>query len=145
MSSPLVQVTVVPAFTVSTGALKVKLPICTAAAAGAGVALVATATVEIISALAASAADWNVSILNPRVMKNPSGGERGIDQRDAVVAAHEHGVGNAEQAVELLGRDLERSWTGRGARRRLREGGRSRGMGGDPPFDLLGDLVDVAI
>src|SRR5690349_3728544 len=68
ISSPLVQVTVVPGFTVKTGLLKVKLPICTAAA-DAGAALVIVATVVITNAVAASAAAWNVRILNARVME----------------------------------------------------------------------------
>src|SRR5947209_6341021 len=109
MSSPLVQVTVVPGFTIRVGALKVKLPIATAAAAGAGAALVITETVEMTSALEARTAAWKVNILNPRVIANPSGGEGGIDERDAVVTANEHRVGNAEHAVQLRSGDLERS------------------------------------
>src|SRR5437868_6224381 len=70
MSSALVQVTVVPGFTVTTGALKVKLPIWTDAAAGAGAAFVIVETVDSINAPAASAAAWNVRILNPGIIEN---------------------------------------------------------------------------
>jgi hypothetical protein len=61
----------VPGFTVTTGFLKVKLSIATAAAGGAGAALVTTDTVESSTALDASAAACKANILNARVMFGP--------------------------------------------------------------------------
>src|SRR5438270_4655383 len=53
-------------------------------------------------------------------------------------------LANAEHAPELVGRDLHRARGGTLAGRRLREGGRHRGLVGDVAFDLLHNLVDMA-
>src|SRR5689334_5743088 len=104
MSSALVQLTVVPGFTVKTCDLKVKLAICTEATDG-GAAFARSATGASSRAADRRMDGWKARIFNVRVMLCPrSGGEGGIDQRDPVVAPHEHGVGDAKHRVELLGR-----------------------------------------
>src|SRR6185295_14989108 len=75
MSSPLVQVTVVPALIVTTGALKVKLSMVTAAAGGAGTARAMSATTDIKRMPATSVDAWNARILNALVMGTPGCGQ----------------------------------------------------------------------
>src|SRR3954447_11906448 len=145
MSSPFVQVTVVPGFTLKTGALNVKLSMLTAAD-GAGAARLMAETVVMISAQATSTAAWNERVFTPRVMVGiPSGRKRGVDERDAIVAAHEHRIGDAEHLAQLLGRHLERPRRRRRGRRGLRESRRPGGVKSDAAFDLLGDLMDVPV
>ena len=47
--------------------------------------------------------------------------------------------------MKLFGWDLQRTRRWRGPRRRLRKGGRARGVKGDAPFDFVRDLVNVAV
>src|SRR3982074_1160628 len=71
--------------------------------------------------------------------------QRRVDDREVLNAALEVDAGNAEQAAKLVVGDLHRSGRGGGARRRLRERGRARGVEGDVALDLLHHLVDVAV
>src|ERR1700694_1409802 len=68
-----------------------------------------------------------------------------VDDREVLSAALEVDAGNAEQAAELVVGDLHRPGRGGGARRRLRERCRARGVEGDVALDLLHHLVDVAV
>ena len=52
---------------------------------------------------------------------------------------------DAEDALQLSRGNHHRAGVGSLARRRLRKGGRGRGVEGDVAFDLLHDLVDVAV
>src|ERR1700730_12303297 len=68
-----------------------------------------------------------------------------VDDREVLSAALEVDAGNAEQAAKLVVGDLHRPGRRGGARRRLRERGRARGVEGDVALDLLHHLVDVAV
>ena len=63
----------------------------------------------------------------------------------SVIALLDRDAADAEQAAQLARRHGHRPGRWRRARRRLREGGRARRVEGDVAFDLLHDLVDVAV
>src|ERR1700676_5163149 len=67
-----------------------------------------------------------------------------VDDREVLSAALEVDAGNAEQAAKLVVGDLHRPGRRGGARHRLRERGRARGVEGDVALDLLHHLVDGA-
>src|SRR5664279_3274113 len=71
--------------------------------------------------------------------------QRGVDDGEALIAGLEVDGGYAEQGAKLAVFDLHRPGRGGGARRRLRERGRARGVEGDVALDLLHHLVDVAV
>src|SRR5450432_3927480 len=71
--------------------------------------------------------------------------QRRVDDRKALIARLEVDTGNPKQAAKLVVGDLHRSGRGGGARRRLRERGRARGVEGDVALDLLHHLMDVAV
>ena len=54
-------------------------------------------------------------------------------------------AGEAEQTAQLFGWNEFRARRGRGTGRRLRKGGGASGVEGHVAFDLLHDLVDVAV
>src|ERR1700747_1400660 len=75
-----------------------------------------------------------------------SGDQRAVDQRGTALAADVVYCPYAEVFVQFLGRHLLHwAGSGSGARRRLRKCRRIRGMERDGAFDLLYDLVDVAV
>src|SRR6478736_2283350 len=71
--------------------------------------------------------------------------QRRVDDRKRLIALLEVDAGDAEHAAEFGVLDLHRTRRGGGARRRLREGGRARGVEGDVALDLLHHLMDVAV
>src|SRR6266702_2013940 len=168
MSSRLVQVTVVPTFTVSWAGSKVKLSICTSTPASVVFASVVFASVVLASVgLASSARTTLACRIMAAAMARPSlritalrsvadimfsfplrlrsALQRRVDDRKRLAALLEIDAGDAEHGAKLGVLDLHRSGRGGGPRRRLREGGRARGVEGDVAFDLLHHLVDVAV
>src|SRR6185436_16165069 len=132
MSSSLIQVTVAPTGTVTSGAAKVKLAILTVTGAGAAVAGMTART-----AAAKSGA-------NIERMAGPSG--KGlVDDGQRLAGSHEADGAHAQDAAQVAGRDLHRPRCGRRAGRGLREGGRAGGVEGHVALGLLDDLVDVAV
>src|SRR6185312_14461647 len=81
----------------------------------------------------------------PVISVIPSAGERRVDDRELLIVLLEVDAGDPEHAAELRVLDFHRAGRGGGAGRGLREGGRARGMERDGAFDLLHDLVDVAV
>src|ERR1700733_2063272 len=140
MSSWFFQVTVVPTFPVSWAGAKVKLSIVTvvfsACAAPGCWQNDMTMTTTRRTARLRRVTD---SILNSSAL------QRRVDDREALIAGLEIDAGDAEQAAKLVVGDLHRTGRGRGARRRLRERGRARGVEGDVALDLLHHLVDMAV
>src|SRR3954471_8490207 len=139
MSSWFCQVTVVPAFTVSSAGWKVKLSTVTmlsSARAAPRYSDIATETARRMASLRR---------VIDAMMKSPSALQRRVDDGQALFAGLEVDAGNAEQAAKLVVGDLHRSGGGRGARRRLREGGRARGVERDIAFHLLHHLMDVTV
>src|SRR5690242_2130348 len=137
MSSRLVHVTVVPAFTVSCAGSKVKLSIVTDASS--------QWAADICIASAAAAASRMALVRKFRDIIRSLALQRRIDDGEALLAGFEDDAGGAEQAAQPVGGDLHRPGRWRGAGRGLREGGRACGMEGDVAFDLLHHLVDVAV
>src|SRR5450759_1362635 len=138
MSSRFLKVTVVPTFTVSWAGSKVKLSIITL----------------LSSARAAPGRRDNAAAMaNPPRLRRVTDSmtnflsalQRGVDDGEALLAGLEVDAGDAEQRAKLVVGDLHRPGRGGGARRRLRERGRARGVEGDVALDLLHHLVDVAV
>src|SRR5450631_2068183 len=137
MSSWLTQVTVSPAFTVICCGLKVKLSIFTSmSAARAGLAAAIAAATR--SAIAPSARNF------VRVMGR-SALQRRVDDGEPLLALLEGHAGGAEHAAQFVVRNFHRAGRRRGAGRRLREGGRARGVERHIALHLLHHLVDVAV
>src|SRR5579872_6668215 len=67
-------------------------------------------------------------------------GERAVDQRDRLMPRNEIRRADAEHRRQLFSRDFQRPGRWRRAWRRLRIGGRARGMEAHPALDLLDDL-----
>src|SRR3954468_8851725 len=133
MSSCLLQVTVVPAFTVSRSGLNTKLSILTSTPAVCGASGASTK---------ARAAPIAKAI---RTIRIGSALQRGVDDSETLVAAFERHAGDAEHRAELVFGYLHRSGRRRGSRRRLRKRGRACGVKGDIAFDLLHHLMDMAV
>src|SRR3954451_15295075 len=143
MSSSLYHVTVAPAFTVRRGGSNVKLSIfAVASAAPTGEARKrspATRTALKLAAAEAAAGTFLVVIVGASALQPL------IDDREALFALLEGDARHAEQAAQLLVRDFHRARRRSAAGRRLRESGGARSVEADVAFDLLHDLVDVAV
>src|SRR5205085_3968966 len=74
-----------------------------------------------------------------------SSSERRLDNGKGALAADIVDRPHTQHRMQLLGRHLHGSRSGRASRSRLRECRRSRGMERDVALDLLLDLVDVAV
>src|SRR5258708_17421527 len=71
--------------------------------------------------------------------------QRLVDDGKPLLSTLEGDVGDAENRAQLVVGDFQRSRRGRRTRRWLREGCRPCGVEGDVAFDLLHDLVNVAV
>src|SRR5262245_29723717 len=143
-SSSLLQVTVVPAFTVTCCGVKVNWSMSTSASvAGADrAANVAAATRSTIP----NAAATRLLDLIVRMTETPTSPlQRLVDDGKPLLSAFEGDVGDAENRAQLVVCNFHRTRRGSRARRGLREGSRHRGVEGDVAFDLLHDLVDVTV
>src|SRR5512143_3598395 len=142
MSSPLTQVTVVPAFTVRTGGSKVKLAIFTSAsAANAG----ETASNITKPARLAAITCCVLVIVSFRPLSPSSARKRRVGDGERLAAHPHRDAGDAEHRAKPIRRHRHGARRGRRPSYRLREAGGSRGMEGHVAFDLLHDLVDVAV
>src|SRR5581483_4564612 len=141
MSSTFSHVTVVPAFTVSLSGPKVKLSILTITSA----ACAAPGSIRppAIKASVKSRARARTRAMHIFVFVRSAQGF--VDDRKPLLAALEGDVAGAKHGAQLVVSDFHRARRGRGARRRLREGSRARGVERHVALDLLHDLVDVAV
>src|ERR1700733_6584786 len=147
MSSLLVQVTAVPAFTVKVCGPNVKLSTDTALACAALSARTGrTIAASAVAVAAPSAAATSALRIVLAIDMVPSLRlERRVDDGETLLVLLEGDIGDAEHGAQLIVRDFHRPRRGRGARRRLRERGRARGVERDVAFHLLHHLVDVAV
>src|SRR4051794_39113656 len=72
-------------------------------------------------------------------------GDRRVGERERAARSRDRHRRDAEHRAQLFGRDLEWPRPRALADRGLRIRRRARGVEGDVPFDLLHDLVDVAV
>ena len=130
-SSLLIQVTLVPAFTVSVGGVKLKL-----------------------SMPISFGAEWcgracrlafHHRLMRGVLERRRQAGQRGVDDGERAATRNERHVRDAEHALELFRIDLHRTRGGCGARCGLRKGGRHRGVKRHVALHLLHDLVNVAV
>src|SRR5579863_10538365 len=140
ISSLLVQVTVVPAFTVSVGGVKVKLSIDIAPAGS----LPAASSTPAPSTKPAAPPSPAAAIME-RNMLASSSFERRVDDGEPLSALFHGDVGNAEHLPQLLLGDFHRAGRRGSAGGGLRERGRTRGVEGDVAFHLLHHLMDMAV
>src|SRR5262249_29454231 len=147
ISSLLVQVTVVPAFTVVVAGVKKKLSIVTVfGAPSARANRTLPASSEPTTAPSTEQAIIGRNIFFSLVFFSLFLAlQRRIDDRETLLVLLEGDIGNAEHFAQLIVRHFHRARRGGGARRRLRESGRTRGVERDVAFHLLHDLVDVAV
>src|SRR5215831_310580 len=144
MSSWLVQVTVSPTFTVSSGGEKVKLSIVIWTSW-------ARTVVPQNGSRTAATRSPAACMRMPRKFVDviflvfPSTLQRCVDDGEPFVALLEVDAGDTEHRAQLGILDLHRAGRGGSPRRRLRERGRTRGVEGDVALDLLHHLVDVAV
>src|SRR5208282_5757981 len=141
MSSLLVQVTVVPAFTVNCCGLKVKLSIDTALAGLCALAMRAPPASSEPTTAPKTAAAIALRIIFLLLTL-----QRRVDDREPLLVLLERDGGDAKHGAQPVGGDLlHRSRGGSATRRRLRKRGGAGGVERDVAFDLLHHLVDVAV
>src|SRR5215469_3505583 len=147
ISSLLVQVTVVPAFTVVVAGVKKKLSIVTVfGAPSARANRTLPASSEPTTAPSTEQAIIGRNIFFSLVFFSLFLAlQRRIDDRETLLVLLEGDVGDAEHFAQLIVRHFHRARRGGGARRRLRESGRTRSMECDVAFHLLHHLMDVAV
>src|ERR1700680_4286038 len=120
MSSRLIHVTVVSAFTVTRSGAKVKLSIVTSvSAAPAREGVKKAAATMVTSATRRMARRLSV----PMTLQARSTLQRLIDDGETLLALLERNRSNAEHRAQLVVGDLQRAGRRRGSRRGLREGG----------------------
>src|SRR3984893_14157094 len=93
-----------------------------------------------------NAAATRIPDLMVRIIEIPASPlQRLVDDGKPLLSTLEGDVGDAENRAQLVVGDFQRSRRGCRARRWLRKGGRPGGVECDVAFDLLHDLVNVAV
>src|SRR5512146_1229588 len=123
------------------------MAICCSAAAGGSLAR--TTPVTKVAAITANMAISGINLLlcifRFSVSSWSAGGQTGVGYRQRTLHVHVLDLTQAQVARELSCRHRERARGGRRARLRLGIGGAAGRVEGHVAFDLLLDLVDVAV